>query len=350
MRMRIAIGVVLTVLAACGNPPTEPSLPPDPFADAGRDGLGCCSDTAIDVGGKYDHACAPSAGLTVLFATGDADGFVHDDKALYWVYRGSPNIVSRVTADGLPTIVHEVTDGERVNEVASTGSTLYWISGRYDKTSKLGARPLASGSPIVVDTRTSTDESGTHVAIAATTTQLFAATTRQLLRYPLDGAAPSVLLDISEGVIALEAKDDRVAFASYKGVHVVPATGGPRVTLTSEGDTSRPARIAVGEAHVYWGKGGGVVRAPTIGGVEEAVASKAGAFRVVDKRVYWVIGGASGEPSTISAMDEAFGPTSSLVTRPVAVLDFVVVGGRLLWMERQVDGTGFCIYRRDAAI
>ena len=348
--MRTGFGVVITVLAACGNQPSQPSLPPDPFADAATDGAACCTDTPVDFGGPFDRSCPPSAGVTAVFATGDADVFVRDEKALYWIFRGSPNIVSRLTADGSPTVAHELTDGEQANAIASTGSTLYWISGRYTKTSKLGAKQLASGSPTLVDTRTSADESGTYVAIAATTKDLYAATTRQLLRFPVDGSAPSLLLGLSEGVIALDARNDRVAFASYKGVHVVPAAGGTRVTLTSEGDTSRPSRIAIGEAHVYWGKGEGLVRAPTIGGAEAVVAPKAGAFRVVDTRVYWVIGGAATESSTIAAMDEAGGATASLVTRPRAVLDIGAVGGRLFWMEREIDGTGICIYRRDSPI
>ncbi len=328
----------------------ERPLPPDPFADAASDG-GCCADGRVDTGGEFDRLCPPVPGATAIFATGDAAGVTVDATALYWLFRGSPPIVTRAPLTGAkPMAFHELSAGEEALAVASDGVAVAWLA-RVGKTTTLFRKALGGGSATLVASRSSSDEGGAFFALAAGPKGLYAATATTLLRFG-PTSTPVVVGPLSMPALALAADDTQVAVVTYASVDVFSDAG--HVVVVDEKDYGRPGRVALGGAHVYWEKSGALVRAPTSGGPVATFATDAEDFRVAGGNVYYVAGAG---PSSIRVQPESSTTSKVLVERPRKVFMLAVTAGRLFWFEPEFDGAGsagasggVCVFRWDTPV
>ncbi|MBL8717739.1 MAG: hypothetical protein JNL79_17270 [Myxococcales bacterium] len=334
---------MLLVLVACGSTTNgERPLPPDPFADAASDGE-CCADVRVDTGGEFDRLCPPVPGATAIFATGDAAGVTVDPTALYWLFRGSPPIVTRAPLTGAPVAFHELSAGEEALAVASDGVAVAWLA-RVGKTTTLFRKALDGGSATLVASRSSSDEGGSFFALAASSKGLHAATATTLLRFG-STSTPVVVGALSMPALALAADDNQVAVVTYASVDVFSDAG--HVVVVDEKDYGRPGRVALGNAHVYWEKGAALVRAPTSGGPVTTFATEADDFRVAGGNVYYAVGAG---PSSIRVQPESSTTGKVLVERPRKVFMLAVTAGRLFWFEPEFDGAGVCVFRWDTPV
>lgn len=244
--------------------------------------------------------------------------------------QGGPTCVDHPSIETLATLVGSPTG------LAIGGSNVYVSTAGY-----LRAVPKHGGSPVTLGVK--------GLPVATTATDVFVVTGAGsgavfgLVRVPLDGGAPTPLVQNSERISSAAVDGGNVYYSvscgnppctSTGGIYRVPISGGARVTLVS-GPGFAPDFLVVDDTDVYWGSvepgntpapGTLIGKVAKTGGSPVAFASGSPgvflrALAVDQDAVYW----SQQPPNAVMRKPKAGGPPVAVVmpsdTRAPLVLD-----------------------------
>jgi hypothetical protein len=218
--------------------------------------------------GRVCTQCSAGHCLTKLATVSGTSNIATDGTDVY--FAGSSGLLSRVPVSG--GTVTSYSTSETPGAIALDATNVYWVynTGGTAQFRKLAKSAATGTAPTVLGST-----QGTLYSLAIDGTNLYFASNVGIMKLPLAGGTPALLVSGAyQPSLGIAVDGTRIAWSAFNGnaVYIAPLTGGSATVVAS--GQMQVGGVAMDASYVYWATQGVLKRAPRAGGTATTLATQ----------------------------------------------------------------------------